>query len=136
VGHRIFLFGGGADLEYFDHLHIAEWPTDLQVAADGFQTHRPTERHRVRGGRASEGGEDGHGVLTGSILDGLGGAADRNLRGNRDGKVSVLEVGEWAKARVPQISARLGQTHAQRPRWYFTGDDMFDLRSAEALPQR
>jgi hypothetical protein len=81
-------------------------------------------------------GEDGHGVLTGAILDGLGGAADRNLRGNRDGKVSVLEVGEWAKARVPQISARLGQTHAQRPRWYFTGDDMFDLRSAEALPQR
>jgi len=81
-------------------------------------------------------GEDGHGVLTGAILEGLGGAADRHLRGNRDGKVNVLEIGEWAKARVPQISARLGQTQAQRPRWYFTGDDMFDLRSADEPPQR
>jgi hypothetical protein len=81
-------------------------------------------------------GEDGHGVLTSALLDGLGGAADRRLRGNRDGKVNVLEIGEWAKARVPQVAARLGQTRAQQPRWYFTGDDMFDLRSAEELPQR
>lgn len=81
-------------------------------------------------------GEDGHGVLTGAILEGLAGAADRHLRGNRDGKVNVLEIGEWAKARVPQISARLGQTQAQRPRWYFTGDDMFDLRSADESSQR
>jgi hypothetical protein len=81
-------------------------------------------------------GEEGHGVLTSTIIEGLGGSADRHVRGNRDGKVSVLEIGEWSKARVPLVASRLGRTHAQKPRWYFSGDDVFDIRGAEDLRQR
>jgi hypothetical protein len=65
------------------------------------------------------------------LLRGLAGRADSELRGNRDGKVSVYELGEFAKAQVPALASQVRSGHSQKPRWYFTGDDMFDLRDAD-----
>jgi hypothetical protein len=76
-------------------------------------------------------GIDGHGVLTGVLLKGLAGAADKEVRGDRDGKVNILEIGEFAKMRVPQVASQVGKGHEQKPRWYFNGDDMFNVRSAD-----
>ena len=76
-------------------------------------------------------GFDGHGVLTGTLLKGLAGAADAQVRGDHDGKVNVLELGEYAKAVVPEVAAKVGRGHEQRPRWFFNGDDMFNVRSAD-----
>src|SRR5262249_26620311 len=76
-------------------------------------------------------GFDGHGVLTGTLLKGLAGAADAQVRGDHDGKVNVLELGEYAKTVVPEVAAKVGRGHDQRPRWFFNGDDMFNVRSAD-----
>jgi WD40 repeat protein len=79
-------------------------------------------------------GVDGHGVLTGVLLKGLSGDADRSVRGDRDGKVSVMELGEFAKTKVPELAVKVGAGHSQKPRWFFNGDDIFDVRSADAPP--
>jgi len=76
-------------------------------------------------------GIDGHGVLTGVLLKGLAGAADTESRGDRDGKVNILELGEYAKTKVPQIARDIGKGHEQKPRWFFNGDDMFNVRSVD-----
>jgi dipeptidyl aminopeptidase/acylaminoacyl peptidase len=76
-------------------------------------------------------GIDGHGVLTGVLLKGLAGGADAEVRGDKDGKVNILELGEFAKTRVPQIASKVGRGHEQKPRWYFNGDDMFNVRSVD-----
>ena len=39
-------------------------------------------------------------------------------------------LGEYTKERVPRIAATIGGGHEQTPRWYFSGDEMFDIRSA------
>jgi hypothetical protein len=75
-------------------------------------------------------GIDGHGVFTGVVLQGLLGGADREVRGNKDGRVDVYELAEYVKAKVPELAAKVGQGHRQSPRWYFSGDDMFTLRAA------
>ena len=76
-------------------------------------------------------GVDGHGVMTGVLLKGLAGAADTEARGDRDGKVNILELGEYAKAKVPELARQIGHGHEQKPRWFFNGDDMFNIRSAD-----
>ena len=76
-------------------------------------------------------GIDGHGVLTGVLLKGLVGLADREVRGDKDGKVNILELGEFAKTRVPQVASQVGRGHEQRPRWFFNGDDMFNVRTVD-----
>jgi WD40 repeat protein len=76
-------------------------------------------------------GIDGHGVLTGVLLKGLAGMADREVRGDKDGKVNILELGEFAKTRVPQVASAVGRGHEQRPRWFFNGDDMFNIRAVD-----
>ncbi|MBI3709480.1 MAG: caspase family protein [Proteobacteria bacterium] len=72
-------------------------------------------------------GIDGHGVFTGVLLKALSGAADRD----KDGKVTIYEMGEYAKLRVPEVAKEVGQGHQQKPRWFFNGDDMFDIRSVD-----
>ncbi len=75
-------------------------------------------------------GVDGHGVFTEALLMGLKGAADTEAAGNKDGKVSIYELGEYAKAKVPELAAKIAHGYAQKPRWFFNGDEMFDLRDA------
>jgi hypothetical protein len=53
------------------------------------------------------------------------------VRGDRDGKVNVLELGEFAKTRVPELARQIGDGRRQMPRWFFNGDDIFDIRSAD-----
>jgi hypothetical protein len=73
-------------------------------------------------------GIDGHGVFTGVLLHGLAGDADQQAAGNRDGKISILELGEYSKSQVPVVAAKVGSGHSQKPRWFFNGDDMFNVR--------
>jgi WD40 repeat protein len=74
-------------------------------------------------------GIDGHGVFTGVLLRGLLGAAHK---GSGDhAKVSILELGEYTKAQVPIDAARIGHGHAQQPRWFFNGDEIFDVRGVD-----
>jgi uncharacterized caspase-like protein len=75
-------------------------------------------------------GVDGHGVFTGVLLRGLSGDADSQGAGNRDGKISILELGEFTKSQVPVVAAKVGAGHSQRPRWFFNGDDMFNVRNS------
>ncbi|HZT50715.1 MAG TPA: caspase family protein, partial [Stellaceae bacterium] len=77
-------------------------------------------------------GVDGHGVFTEVLLKGLAGAADREDAGNHDSRVSIYELGEYAKVQVPQLAAKIAKGYAQKPRWYFNGDEMFDVRDAAA----
>ena len=75
-------------------------------------------------------GIDGHGVFTEVLLKGLSGDADRQNAGNHDDKVSIYELGEYTKSQVPQLAAKIAKGYAQKPRWYFNGDEMFDIRNA------
>jgi hypothetical protein len=75
-------------------------------------------------------GVDGHGVFTEVLLHGLSGEADAKDAGNRDGKISIYELGEYTKKEVPALAAKVGNGHSQKPRWFFNGDDMFDLRDS------
>ena len=75
-------------------------------------------------------GVNGHGVFTDVLLHGLGGDADTQGVGNRDGKISILELGEFTKTQVPTVAAKVGHGHSQQPRWFFNGDDMFNLRDS------
>ncbi|MCW0182156.1 MAG: caspase family protein [Zavarzinia sp.] len=72
-------------------------------------------------------GVNGHGVFTGALIEGLGGLADSEVRGNRDKIVDVFEIGEFAKKTVPEIARRIREGHRQSPRWFFTGSDVFPL---------
>ena len=64
------------------------------------------------------------------LLKGLSGDADRQNAGNHDNRVSILELGEYTKAQVPELAAKIAKGYAQKPRWYFNGDEMFDVRNA------
>jgi uncharacterized caspase-like protein len=75
-------------------------------------------------------GVDGHGVFTEVLLKGLRGAADTQDAGNHDGKVSIYELGQYTKAQVPALAAEIAHGYNQKPRWFFNGDDMFDVRDA------
>jgi WD40 repeat protein len=75
-------------------------------------------------------GVDGHGVFTGVLLRGLSGDADKQAAGNKDGKISILELGEFTKSQVPVLAAKVGNGHSQKPRWFFNGDDMFNVRDS------
>ena len=75
-------------------------------------------------------GLDGHGVFTEALLMGLSGDADLQVAGNHDGKVSILELGEYTKAKVPELAAKVAHGYSQKPHWYFSGDEMFDLKDA------
>jgi WD40 repeat protein len=72
-------------------------------------------------------GINGHGVFTGALMNGLGGEADTQARGNRDGIVDIFEIGEYAKVKVPDLARQVGNGHRQSPRWFFTGSDLFPL---------
>jgi uncharacterized caspase-like protein len=76
-------------------------------------------------------GIDGHGVFTGVLLRGLLGAAHKGSGDPDHAKVSILELGEYTKAQVPVDAARIGHGHAQQPRWFFNGDEIFDVRSVD-----
>ncbi len=56
-------------------------------------------------------GYEGNGLFTYALLEGLDN--NRKADGNNDGKVSLLELGEYVKARTADISRNLG--HAQMP---------------------
>ncbi len=75
-------------------------------------------------------GVDGHGVFTEVLMKGLAGAADTEVAGNHDGKISIYELGEYTKAQVPTLAAEVAHGYSQKPRWFFNGDDMFDVRDA------
>jgi WD40 repeat protein len=75
-------------------------------------------------------GLDGHGVFTEALLLGLKGDADLSIAGNHDGKISILELGEYTKAKVPELAAKVAHGYNQKPHWYFSGDEMFDLKDA------
>jgi uncharacterized caspase-like protein len=75
-------------------------------------------------------GVAGHGVFTAVVLDGLRGQADQQGKGNRDGRVDVVELTRYAEARVPEEAHQIAPTHAQRAVGFFAGGDFFELSAA------
>jgi len=69
----------------------------------------------------------GHGVFTAVVLDGLRGVADREGKGNRDGRVDVVELTRYAETRVPEEAKKIAPTHAQRAVGFFAGSEFFEL---------
>jgi formylglycine-generating enzyme required for sulfatase activity/flagellar biosynthesis GTPase FlhF len=74
-----------------------------------------------------------HGVFTASLLDGLGGAADRN----RDSTVSLGELSAYLKLQVPQLAKQAGGN--QQPTVSIRGSEAFAKRlvlgSGKARPK-
>ena len=100
----------------------------------GKQISHATGRFILAGSSSQEealDGVDGHGVFTEVLLKGLEGDADQTAAGNHDGKVSILELGEYAKLKVPELASKVARGYSQKPRWFFNGDEMFDVRDGK-----
>ncbi|NOU20473.1 MAG: hypothetical protein HOO93_01555 [Methyloglobulus sp.] len=72
-------------------------------------------------------GKAGHGVFTAVLLDGLKGKADLELRGNKDNRVDVVELSEYAKRHVPEEAKKIDPSHSQKATGFFMGSDFFEL---------
>lgn len=106
---------------------------DLRDQTVGKQISHATGRFILAGSSSQQealDGVDGHGVFTEVLLKGLSGDADRQNAGNRDQRVSIYELGEYTKAQVPQLASKIAKGYAQKPRWFFNGDEMFNVRNA------
>ncbi len=100
----------------------------------GKQISHATGRFILAGSASQEEALDGvagHGVFTDVLLHGLSGEADTRPPGNRDGRVNIYELGEFTKSQVSEEAAKVGHGRSQRPRWFFNGDDMFNLRDVD-----
>ncbi len=69
----------------------------------------------------------GHGVFTAVLLDALNGKADRELRGNKDNRVDVVELSEYAKQHVSEEAKKIDPSHFQKATGFFMGSDFFEL---------
>jgi WD40 repeat protein len=76
-------------------------------------------------------GKDGHGVFTMVVLSGLRGHADQeidqNTKGNRDGRVDVVELIKFVGVRMPEEVKKINPSHAQSAVSFFAGNNFFDL---------
>ena len=72
-------------------------------------------------------GKEGHGVFTAVLLDALNGKADLELRGNKDNRVDVVELSEYAKRYVTEEAKKIDPTHTQKATGFFMGSDFFEL---------
>jgi len=72
-------------------------------------------------------GKDGHGVFTAVLLEALNGKADLELRGNKDNRVDIVELSEYAKQYVPVEAKKIDPSHAQKATGFFMGSDFFEL---------
>jgi hypothetical protein len=72
-------------------------------------------------------GKAGHDVFTAVLLDGLKGKADLELRGNKDNRVDVVELSEYAKRYVTEEAKKIDLTHTQKATGFFMGSDFFEL---------
>ena len=140
LAERLSKFPTSRIVVVLDTCYSGSFAVDDSISRDsrdqtlGKQISHATGRFILAGSASQEealDGVDGHGVFTGVLLHGLAGAADTEGVGNHDGKVSIFELGEYTKAQVPELAAKIGHGHSQRPRWFFNGDDMFDLRDAD-----
>ncbi len=72
-------------------------------------------------------GIDGHGVFTSVLIDALKGKADLELRGNKNNRVDVVELSEYAKQYVPEEARKIDPSHTQKATGFFMGSDFFEL---------
>ena len=72
-------------------------------------------------------GKAGHGVFTAVLLDALKGKADLELRGNKDNRVDIVELSEYAKQHVPEEAKKIDPSHSQKATGFFMGSDFFEL---------
>jgi hypothetical protein len=79
-------------------------------------------------------GIGGHGIFTAVVLDALKGRADVEAKGNKDGRVDVVELSRYTEQRVPEEARKIAPTHAQRATGFFAGSDFFDLSAVTAQP--
>ena len=104
------------------------------VGALGFNTGRFVLAGTTNDEEALD-GIGNHGVFTAVILDGLRGMADQPPKGNRDGRVDVVELKRYAEARVPEEATKIAPTHAQRAMGFFAGSEFFDLSATTPAAQ-
>lgn len=77
----------------------------------------------------------GHGVFMHYLLEGIGGAADRDERGNRDNRVSLLELYNYANIKTKRYVLN-SRDRVQTPELFgrITGDfDIFEPESARPV---
>lgn len=72
-------------------------------------------------------GKGGHGVFTAVLLDALKGKADLELSGNKDNRVNVVELFEYAKKYVSEEAKKIDPSHSQKATGFFMGSDFFEL---------
>lgn len=72
-------------------------------------------------------GINGHGVFTSVLIDALKGKADLEIRGNKNKKVDVVELSEYAKQYVPIAARKIDPSHTQKATGFFMGSDFFEL---------
>jgi hypothetical protein len=139
LANRLGKFPTARTVVVLDTCYSGAFAVDDSILRDsrdqtlGKQMSHTTGRFILAGSASQEealDGIDGHGVFTEVLLHGLAGEADSQGAGNHDGKVSIYELGEYTKSQVPTLAAKVGGGHSQKPRWFFNGDDMFDLRDS------
>lgn len=77
------------------HTQDRTWINSLGMVTGRFTLAGTTNQQEALDGIA------GHGVFTATVLGGLKGAADAQSRGNRDGRIDVIELGRYAELQVP-----------------------------------
>lgn len=107
------------------HTQDRTWINSLGMATRRFTLAGTSNQQEALDGIA------GHGVFTAIVLGGLKGPADAQSRGNRDGRIDVIELGRYAELQVPVAAKRIEPTHEQKPTWYFADSDVFDISTAQ-----
>ncbi|HXQ50350.1 MAG TPA: caspase family protein [Stellaceae bacterium] len=137
LGARLGRFPTARAIVVLDTCYSGAFAIDDSIQRDsrdqtvGKQISHATGRFILAGSSSQQealDGVNGHGVFTDVLLTGLKGDADTQAAGNHDGKVSIYELGEYAKLKVPELAAKIARGYSQKPRWFFNGDEMFDLR--------
>ena len=81
-------------------------------------------------GKALEAGEQGHGVYTYALMEGLAGAADQPPYGNGNGLIEVDELASYVAQRVPELTKRFG--YQQVPMRSAAGQSFWIIRNPKA----
>jgi uncharacterized caspase-like protein len=76
-------------------------------------------------------GINGHGVFTKVLLEGLSGKADKEVEGNNNQHVSIVELQQYAQKRVPEEAHKIAPTHNQNATGFYSGSEFFNLTDSE-----
>lgn len=76
-------------------------------------------------------GINGHGVFTAVLLEGLAGRADKEVEGNNNQHVSIVELQQYAQKRVPEEARKIAAAHNQNATGFYAGSEFFNLSDSD-----